>query len=182
MPAGTRNYFSDSTVVQAFRDKVRQWWSGVLRVRDSPTYGDKELIKMRKDLLDRAYWIRDKIKLLMPDSEYRVLGLNGVDDELGAGPAVLIWPVAIAGIVGYMAYQLKDFAEFSTRQSYVERVYNDSLDRGATPQQAAMQAGQAADQAGLPTAETKFFGVPVKWIALGIIGVGAIMLIRSQNK
>lgn len=181
MPAGSRNYFSDNAVVQAFRDKVRQWWSGVLLVRDAPTYGDKELVKMRKDLLDRAYWIRDKIKLLMPDSEYRQLNLNSTD-ELGVGPAVLIWPVAIAGIVGYMAYQLKDFAEFSTRQSYVERVYKDSLDRGATPEQAAMRAGQAADQAGLPTAETKFFGVPVKWIALGIIGVGAIMLLRGGNK
>lgn len=176
MPAGSRNYFTDNAVVDAFRSKVREWWSGVLRVRDAKTYGDKDLIAMRAKLLSRAYWIRDKIKVLITDEEAQRLGLDG----LGVGPAALVWPVAIGAIVAYMAYQLKDFAEFYTRQSYVKKVYDDARSEGKPPEAASAIAARAADDAGLPKAEMTFFGLPVKWIALGAIGFGAILMFRKN--
>lgn len=175
MPAGSPSYFSDNVIVQSFRDKVRQWWGGVLRVRDSQTYGDKDLIAMKKKILDRAYWIRDKIKLLITSEEAKTIGLDG-------GPAVLVWPVAIAGIVAYMTYQLTDFAKFYKRQAYVSQVYNDIREAGGTAQEAAKGAGVAADQAGMPSAEATIFGVPVKWLAIGAIGVGVVMMMKGKSE
>jgi hypothetical protein len=90
---------------------------------------------------------------------------------LGLGPLVILGGLTMAGILGYIAIYMVDAKKYFARADLVKKTADALVKKGVDADTALRRAGDAADSAGL-TSEPKIFGIKVKYIAYGLIGLG----------
>jgi hypothetical protein len=147
------------------KQKVKDWWATVLKIQSTPIPPkDAEIVAWRKKILDRAYTLRSMIRTLVGANLSAEMGL-------GIAPVVIVGGVAMAGILGYISLQMVDAKKYFARADLVKKTADALVKKGVDADTALRRAGDAADSAGL-TSEPKIFGIKVKYIAYGLIGLG----------
>jgi hypothetical protein len=180
----------DSTVAAAksygddVRAKIQAWWAAVQNVKNTPiANNDPTLVQQRTDLLARSETIRNAILKLMDPETAKSIGL--------AGPELLplvLGGVTLAGIVAWIGSYMTDYDKYmgqltanNKASDYQQKVYSDQVASGVPAKEAATNATNAAKQMYNSMATKTVGGVPVTYIAGGLIALGLLAFLFHKK-